>query len=81
MEFFTQTAFAFAVIGYIYSIKDYRKRSNIILFLFSIICLVAYEVTYLYLLFMGQLNWVKTVALISLICFSIFSVKHYSSLS
>ena len=28
MEFLTQTIFAFAVIGYIYSIKDHKKKST-----------------------------------------------------
>ena len=42
MEFLTQTIFAFAVIGYIYSIKDHKKKSSIILFVISLICLAAY---------------------------------------
>ena len=28
MEFLTQTIFAFAVIGYIYSIKDHKKKGS-----------------------------------------------------
>ena len=80
MEFLTQTIFAFAVLGYIYSIKDHKKRWSIVLFILSIICLTAYIGPYLYLLFMGELNWIKTLALLSVICFSILSIKHYSSL-
>ena len=56
MEFLTQTIFAFAVIGYIYSIKDHKKKSSIILFVISLICLAAYIVAYLYLLFTKELN-------------------------
>ena len=51
MKFFTQTAFALAVIGFILSIKDSRKKQNIVLFVISIILLMAYTVPYLYLLF------------------------------
>ena len=29
MEFLTQTIFAFAVIGYIYSIKDHKKKFKV----------------------------------------------------
>ena len=36
MKFFTQTAFALAVIGFILSIKDSRKKQNIVLFVISI---------------------------------------------
>ena len=80
MEFLTQTIFAFAVIGYIYSIKDHKKKSSIILFILSLICLTAYIGAYLYLLFTKELNWIKTLALIVVICFSILSIKHYFSL-
>ena len=66
MEFLTQTIFAFAVIGYIYSIKDHKKKSSIILFVISLICLAAYIVAYLYLLFTKELNWIKTLTLICL---------------
>lgn len=80
MKFFTQTAFALAVIGFILSIKDSRKKQNIVLFVISIILLMAYTVPYLYLLFKGELNWMKTAALIVVICFSIISIRHYSTL-
>ena len=80
MEFLTQTIFAFAVIGYIYSIKDHKKKSSIILFVISLICLAAYIVAYLYLLFTKELNWIKTLTLIVVICLSILSIKHYFSL-
>ena len=80
MKFFTQTAFALAVIGVIWSIQDSRKKQNIVLFVISIILLMAYTVPYLYLLFKGELNWMKTAALIVVICFSIISIRHYSTL-
>lgn len=80
MKFFTQTAFALAVIGFILSIKDCRKKQNIVLFVISIILLTAYTVPYLYLLFKGELNWMKTAALIGVICFSIIFIRHYSTL-
>ena len=80
MKFFTQTAFALAVIGFILSIKDCRKKQNIVLFVISIILLMAYTVPYLYLLFKGELNWMKTAALIVVICFSIISIRRYSTL-
>lgn len=80
MEFFTQTAFVLAVIGFIFGIKDRRKKQNIVLFVISIIFLMAYTVPYLYLLFKGELNWMKTAALIAVICFSIISISHYSTL-
>ena len=51
MEFFTQTAFVLGVIGFIFSIKDRRKKRNIVLFVLSIILVMAYTVAYLYLLF------------------------------
>ena len=79
MKFFTQTAFALAVIGFILSIKDSRKKQNIVLFVISIILLMAYTVPYLYLLFKGELNWMKTVALIAVICFSIISIRYFST--
>lgn len=80
MEFVTQTVFAFALIGYVFGLKDCRKRLNIILLILSIICLTAYVVAYLYLLFRGELNWIKTIVLISVICFSVLSIMHYVSL-
>ena len=80
MRFFTQTAFALTVIGFILSIKDCRNKQNIVLFVISIILLMAYTVPYLYLLFKGELNWMKTAALIVVICFSIISIRHYSTL-
>ena len=80
MKFITQTAFALAVLGFILSIKDSRKKQNIVLFVISIILLMAYTVPYLYLLFKGELNWMKTAALIVVICFSIISIRHYSTL-
>ena len=79
MEFFTQTAFVLGAIGFIFSIKDRRKKRNIVLFVLSIILVMAYMVAYLYLLFKGELNWMKTVALIAVICFSIISIRYFST--
>ena len=79
MEFFTQTAFVLGVIGFIFSIKDRRKKRNIVLFVLSIILVMAYTVAYLYLLFKGELNWMKKVALIAVICFSIISIRYFST--
>ena len=80
MEFFTQTAFALAVIGFILSIKDRRGKRGVVLFVLSVIFLTAYIAPYLYLFFTGKLNWIKTVSLITVIFFSILSIWHYASL-
>lgn len=80
MEFFTQTAFAFAVIGYIFCINERKKGFSTAVFIFSMICLAAYIIPYLYLLSKGALDWFKIVMLAAVIIFSGFAIKYYLSL-
>lgn len=80
MEFITQTAFAFAVIGYIFCLNERKKWLNVAVFVFSILCLSTYIIAYVYLLLKGDLDWLKTVALISVVFFTVLAVKHYMSL-
>lgn len=77
MEFLTQTAFMFAILGYIYSIKDRKNKMIRVSFVLSLICLSTYIVAYLYLFFIGKLNWIKAIALLSVICCSLISIRHY----
>lgn len=79
MEFLSQTVFAFTIIVYIYNSKGRKNKKTRILYVLSLICLAAYIVAYLYLLFEGRLSSIKVFALFSVICCSAIAIWHYVS--
>lgn len=70
MEFFTQTIFAYLMLYYIWQRKNKASRKEYIFIALAAVVVVIYVVAYVYLLFKGELDWIKIVGLGSVLCFS-----------
>lgn len=71
MAFFTQTIFAYLMLYYIWRQKNDINRKNMFLVALAFLVVLIYVIAYVYLLFKGELDWIKIVGLISVFCFSV----------
>lgn len=74
MAFITQTMFAYLMLFYIWNKKNDINRKNVFMVALAAFVVMIYIVSYVYLLFKGELDWLKVFGLVSVLCFSMLAI-------
>lgn len=74
MVFITQTMFTYLMLFYIWDKKNDINRKNVFTIALAAFIVILYILSYVYLLFKGELDWLKVFGLVSVLCFSMLAI-------